>query len=50
MELLNGKVVLTSPEDELERANFALKQFMDGRYIMNNLTVETVSTSLNLGD
>ena len=48
MELLNREIVLTSPEDEFERADLALKQFMDGRNIMNYLTVETVSTSLYL--
>ena len=50
MELFDGEVVLTRPKDEFERANLVLKQFMDGRNIMNNLTVETISTSLNLSD
>lgn len=50
MELLNREVVLTRPEDELKRADFVFEQLMDGRNIVNNLTVETVSTSLNLSD
>ena len=50
VELLDGEVVLTRPEDEFERADFVLKELMDGRNIMHYLTVETVSTRLNLSD
>lgn len=50
MELLNREVVLTRPKDKFKRADFVFEQLMYGRNIMNNLTVETVSTSLNLSD
>ena len=40
VELLDGEVVLTGPEDQLEGSNFGVKQSLDASHIAGNFTLQ----------